>query len=293
VPKIEQRAALFAITNWLLFLAGIANLSIGTWAACHENTTIAATSLTAGLVLLLAGNIDRFESLKGLGMEAKTRKLDQKINEATDVLDRLREVAELTGESLITLQSSVGRLFSAPTPEYTYATAQKIRSNLVAVGSSQGAIKETLSSWVDTFTADMAAALFVPIQKQVEHDWDALKTHAFLAQAAKNTDVLAEAYARIQFVGAYLEKSKSVRNLAADNPTAFLKHVTDAPVLDPVSIETHVVKIRVHAQEMLDLAANLELAKPEAWFQVIAASRNPEQVAAESPPGKSQWVSTD
>jgi hypothetical protein len=63
------RRLLYSLTNWGFFIFGVTNLIVGTWYAAHAEATIAATSLTAGLVLLLAATIDRFESLKGLGVE--------------------------------------------------------------------------------------------------------------------------------------------------------------------------------------------------------------------------------
>jgi hypothetical protein len=93
-----HRRLLYGFTNWSLFVAGMVNLGVGTWSAANGNAAIAATSLTAGLVLLFAATIDRFESLKGLGIEAKTRKLDEKIEQADEALRRLRELTELTAQ---------------------------------------------------------------------------------------------------------------------------------------------------------------------------------------------------
>ena len=76
-----QKSLLFGLTNWGLFAAWSVNLGVGTWSALHGGVALAATSLTAGLVLLFAATIDRFELLKGLGVEAKTRQLDQKIEQ--------------------------------------------------------------------------------------------------------------------------------------------------------------------------------------------------------------------
>ena len=60
------------------------------------------------------GTIDQFESLKGLGVEAKTRQLDQKSEQAADALKRLKELPELTGAPLVDLNSKMGRWGSAP-----------------------------------------------------------------------------------------------------------------------------------------------------------------------------------
>ena len=95
------RSWLLGLTNLGLFLAGMANLAIGTWSATRAESTLAATCLSAGLVLLFAATVDRFETLKGLGLEARTRALKEATSEAAVILADLQamrsEVAELDG----------------------------------------------------------------------------------------------------------------------------------------------------------------------------------------------------
>jgi hypothetical protein len=141
------------------------NLAIGTWSALNGQVTTAAISLTAGLLLLFAGTIDRFESLKGLGVEAKTRQLDQKIEQATDALKRLKELAELTGASLVDLNSKIGRWSSGPSPREAYALAQKVRSTMMALGSEPSAIRDALKPWVRITCYDVASAIAAPLRK--------------------------------------------------------------------------------------------------------------------------------
>lgn len=47
-----MKTVFYGATNLVLFLAGVANLGVGTLAAFNEAATVATTSLTAGLVLL-------------------------------------------------------------------------------------------------------------------------------------------------------------------------------------------------------------------------------------------------
>lgn len=77
---------------------------------------------------MFAATIDRFESLEGLGVEAKTRQLDRKIEQADEALRRLEELAELTGAALVDPSSKMGRWDSAPSPRAAYALVQKVRS---------------------------------------------------------------------------------------------------------------------------------------------------------------------
>lgn len=100
-PTPEHHRILYGLANWTLFVAGVVNLVIGTWSAANSDAAIAATCLAAGLILLFAATIDRFESLKGLGIEAKTRKFDEKIVQADVTLRGVRKLTELSGSALL------------------------------------------------------------------------------------------------------------------------------------------------------------------------------------------------
>src|ERR1700722_5105259 len=96
-PKPRGTQFLYGATNWILFLTGAVNLLLGTIGAARADVSLAAISLTAGLILILAATIERFELLQGLGMKAQTRQLDEKLEQADDALAQLRGLAELTG----------------------------------------------------------------------------------------------------------------------------------------------------------------------------------------------------
>lgn len=145
----RHRLVLHEFTNWILFVAGIVNLGVGTWFAAQGDAAIAATSLTAGLVLLFAATIDRFESLKGLGIEAKTRKLNEKIEQADEALHRLRQLAELTSIELVDINSKMGRWDSAPSPRESLALVERVSSTLQALGSEPTAIATALQPWTN------------------------------------------------------------------------------------------------------------------------------------------------
>jgi hypothetical protein len=163
----SHKQILYGLTNWGLFISGAVNLAVGTWAAAHQNFPFATTSLTAGLVLLFASTIDRFESLKGLGIEAKTRQLDRKIEEVDEALHRLKELAEITGGALMDLNSKMGRWDSAPSPGESYALAQKVRSLMTALGSEPTVIARTLRPWARMMCLDLAVALVTPVRQAI------------------------------------------------------------------------------------------------------------------------------
>jgi hypothetical protein len=155
------------IANWALLAAGSANLLIGTCYAGFGNVAVAGTSLTAGLILLFAATIDRFESLKGMGVEAKTRQLDKKIEEAGAALEDLRELAELVGESVVSLASSMGRWTNGAAPAEMYELAQRVKAIMEGLGSQRSAIARALDPWVAVSCRDLAGALPHPAVNEI------------------------------------------------------------------------------------------------------------------------------
>ncbi|MNY77583.1 hypothetical protein D3C86_2175410 [compost metagenome] len=77
---MTARSIQVALIDLVLTIFGLAVLGLGVFAVYRENLGLASTALAAGLILLFAATIHRFELLKGLGMEAKTRKLDETID---------------------------------------------------------------------------------------------------------------------------------------------------------------------------------------------------------------------
>jgi hypothetical protein len=163
-----DRRVLYTATNWALFIPGIINLGIGTYYAFRGDPTVAATSLAAGLVLLFAATIDRFESIKGLGLEAKTRQLDRKLEEADEALARLTELTELCGAALIDLTSRAGRLVQPPAPRDAYALAQRVKNMMQKGGSTPSAVTKALEPWAWILCQDLAGVVLAPIHKALQ-----------------------------------------------------------------------------------------------------------------------------
>jgi hypothetical protein len=150
-----HRKLLFILVDWAFFLVGLANLVIGTRAALNDSTGIAATSLAAGLILLFASTIERFESLKGLGIEAKTKQLDKKIIQADQALNGLRELTKITGAALIDLNCKMGRWDSAPSPRDLIEQAERVRQIMLSLNFDQNEIAKVLRPWAKTLCSDI------------------------------------------------------------------------------------------------------------------------------------------
>lgn len=153
-------------TNLTLGLAGIACILQGVFVLwLRPDITAPIPGLAAGLIFLLASSIERFEVLKGLGVEARTRKLDAAISQANATLEQLRELAELSSEVIVSLNSKTGRWDSAPTVQEAYDTANKVKATLRGLGSSDAVITKTLAPWVRTTSLDQTQSLLNELRK--------------------------------------------------------------------------------------------------------------------------------
>src|SRR5690606_1264492 len=144
------------LTNLFLFLAGLVNIILGTYSASQNNSTIALVCLVTGLIFLFASTIDRFESLKGLGIEAKTKQLDQKLVEADKALNYLRSMTEFTGKTLVEIQTKIGRWNGGPSTKELIEFGEEIRKIMTTTGSDEVSIQNVLTPWAKTLCMDLS-----------------------------------------------------------------------------------------------------------------------------------------
>jgi hypothetical protein len=269
----RARRLLYGITNWALFVAGIANLAAGTYAAVTANTALAATSLTAGLILLFAATIDRFESVKGLGIEAKTKQLDQKIAQADDALKRSRQLAELSGAALIDLNSRSGRWDSSPSPRDFVALADRVRELLASLGSSQQQIDLALESWARTLCFDMATAAMRNLRQAVADKIQALERERdSIGQPVQPNDPRYVSLSE-QIRALYVYRESRLHSLhtlsLSDYPDKFMSFFDDVPIIDSVQVQS----FRQHASRfsagMTSLVKSRNLFDRELWIEEL------------------------
>jgi hypothetical protein len=259
--------ALEVLTNWCLFQGGAFALVIGGRAALHGDTALTGVTLGAGALLLLGATVDRFESLKGLGIEAKTRQIDNKLAQADDALDRIRELAELVGANLVFLQSKVGH-WDGPTAAESYALAQQVKGNMAGLGSTDAKIKAALNPWVQTACGDVLWGLGQALAKRVQHEI----TSTELARAARMITANAEdpksVRLRTEHASAtrFIRRLNEVRLLAVRTlPDSFMSLYGEVPLV----AEAEVAELRAAAQNfmavLLLIRDELTIPDPERW----------------------------
>lgn len=266
---------LYGTTNLFLFLAGSANLLAGTIAAFNSTPAIAATSLTAALVLLFAATIDRFESLKGLGIEAKTRQLDQKLNQADEAMDKLRQMTELAGANLVSLKCGVGRLDSAPGPKELIEFADKIRVMMKSLGSSDKAINEALTPWAFTMCFDMAHAKLKPLKQELRNREKAIRDQLKATISQVNPSIHEQLNQQLVEIAKFNEKINDLFNLKVhDFPEKFMDYFENVPVLTTAEVQPFKDSAKDITLDMTSLKTNRVLIHPDKWIDLISKSRN-------------------
>jgi hypothetical protein len=273
-----RRQILYGLVDLALLVAGLANLGVGTWAAFQGNAIVAATSLTAGLVLLFAATIDRFESLKGLGIEAKTKQLDQKIVQADDALRRLREMTELTGAALIDLNSKMGRWDSAPGPRESIAFASRVRQIMKNLGSEESVIASALRPWAKTLCFDMASAQTRGLHKLLLYRLQALEAEQKKIKQPLQPDDPVYAKLSEQIRSIHEFQSSRLSNLhrldIEDYPDKFMNVFDDVPQIDAQQVEALRVAAAKFAPGMLSLKQNQTLPDSELWIEELNKARD-------------------
>jgi hypothetical protein len=271
-----HRRALYGLTNWALWFAGMANLGVGTWSALNESAALAATSLVAGLVLLFAATIDRFESLKGLGIEAKTRQLDQKITQAEDALRRLRELTEVTGAALIDLNSKMGRWNSTPGPRESIALAKRVRDIMNSLGSDPHTVAAAMKPWARIMCRDMAASLMEPLFALVRErvrDLEA-RRQALPTPLDPTNPEFVRLNAEIARGHEYIAQNRMIGKYALDDyPDRLLALFNEVPVIDLALVGPLLHRAQSFAGDMDALRTRQELPRPEAWIEALEAAR--------------------
>ncbi|MGJ7499740.1 hypothetical protein ACSFBF_05205 [Variovorax sp. ZT5P49] len=186
----EDRVRTWQVTivDCALTFLGLAILSLGAWAVWRENLGLAGTALGGGLVLLFAATIHRFESLKGLGMEAKTRELKASIDQAEVLTDQLKELVNFVGTNLVVLTSSMGRWTDAPPIMDAYQLSRRVKSMLEKANSDEKTIREALMPWAKTVAFDAVSAMNHEIGIDVRKSMTALQ-HQLVRPSADNTEV--------------------------------------------------------------------------------------------------------
>ncbi|RII84039.1 hypothetical protein [Neopusillimonas maritima] len=141
--RYSGRSIQIGIVDTALTIAGLTALVGGLLALYRDSAALAATGIAAGIALLFAATVSRFEFLKGFGIEAKVRRLDATIDKAEQALTGLKELTLLTSKTTVRLFSSVGRIGGAPTFDERHELIIGFEKILSETGATKDQIRQT------------------------------------------------------------------------------------------------------------------------------------------------------
>ena len=257
--KDSDTPLLHTIANWVCVAFALACLAVGILRLWQSNVGDASLGLGAGLLLAFAATIDRFESVKGLGIEAKTRKLEGTIAEAEKALRRLRELAELSGTAVIALNMRSER-FIGPSSWDNYSFAQEMKALLQSFGSSDAAVRKALEPWVRVACADVLLGLARKFKEAMDAAIrpanDEITTHPIISPER------AALTARVTAAHEYAERVEQVGYTnALVAPADFLRLYDEAPEIDQAAR----VRLRAYAERFMPVLIGIrELKVPDA-----------------------------
>lgn len=268
----RPRLTLPSIVNVVLALAGLVNLCAGTVYLIKGDGPLAGAGIGAGLVLLLASTIDRFESLKGLGMEAKTRELSKTLVHAELVLDRMKRLAELTAGTLVDLVIKDTRPFApGKSAAELYELSRSVKSILEDVGTGPEAVRAALRQWAFYACYDLSSLILKPYEKMVTAAIPhMLGAHGSLGEAGSH-QALADMQSRVRDYLRFFDNLSPLREPGEFVP--FLRTLAaQAPPFVPAEArEWLTAEVQKWAPEMEYLAEHLDFKNRKMWLDALDA----------------------
>jgi hypothetical protein len=263
------------IRNFQLFIvdvtftiAGILSIAGGLWSIYRDSATLAATCMAVGLILLFAATLHRFELLKGFGVEAKMKKLDDTIDKAEVALSRLKDLAEVTNAAIISLSSSAGRFGGAPSISQAKALADSVKVTLEKLGSDSETVRGILSPWVKTEVGDLVRAALQSYATLVQE-----KEYEFRTEKMKGVEC-AEQQALATRLNAMLQYREpifdQVKEQATDQLVRYMNSVvSNSPELSEAEKQTLLTSFKPFQDEIDYFLVNLNFKNVQFWIEHI------------------------
>lgn len=138
------RNAIVAVRDVALWVIGVACLLLAIAMTVTDHTPAGTLLFGAGILLCLISTLSRFELIKGLGIEAKTRALDAKINEADELLDHIRDMSAVTAKMSFSTMARIGRWDSHLSKKEMLDFSDAFLKQLNSVGVSAETIEDCM-----------------------------------------------------------------------------------------------------------------------------------------------------
>jgi hypothetical protein len=137
----------------VLFVTALGMIILGACLAFKNEPESAGIGVGSGIFLLFFVFLPEFEKFKGLGFEAK---LKEKIKEADEALERLREFAPLIASMLFQMLNRLGRWSGPISRQGQFEFVENVKKQLKTMGISNDQIERLLEDTHKQIEFDMA-----------------------------------------------------------------------------------------------------------------------------------------
>ncbi|WP_295763789.1 hypothetical protein [Undibacterium sp.] len=128
--------------------------------AIADKLPISGTLFTAGLLLCIFSSLSRFESIKGLGIEAKMAALDNKLYEADRNLDHIQNTVGLMADISFQIMARIGRWDGSIPKTEAIVIADGLAQQLRELGATEDEINRRMAPWHESNLFDLTQPIY-------------------------------------------------------------------------------------------------------------------------------------
>lgn len=232
--------------DMVLGLLGMTCLFMATYQAWNDKLAPSGILFTAGLILIVFSSLSRFESIKGLGIEAKMVVIDQKIDELEKIKESMRNIVGMSADISFQLMGRIGRLDAEVPKEEARAIAKNFKRQLLELGDSLERVNQRMAPWHESNMRDLMQPIYEALM-----DVHQLENQKIVSQISSLNPTLAQDDPQRSTLNVATEKNKAflvnVNLYWTGKPEDFLAHVDElskaAPAADQLELQKLITKL--------------------------------------------------
>lgn len=242
----------------VLGLLGMTCLFMATYQAWNDKLAASGVMFTAGLILIIFSSLSRFESIKGLGIEAKMVAIDQKIDELEKIRENMRNIVGTSADVSFQLMGRIGRWDSEVPKEEARAIAKNFKLQLLELGDTEERVNQRMAPWHEANLRELMQPIY-----QALMDVHQLQNQKLTMQSHEVNPQLQEGAPQNLALNMLLSKNREfleVVNLYwSGKPENFLAHVDEIIKNAPVDGQFELQNLMVNlASSIVDARYYLE-----------------------------------
>jgi hypothetical protein len=271
--KIERWPGL--VRDFLLGALGIVCIVFALVSAINDKLQAAGTLFTAGLLLCIFSSLSRFESIKGLGVEAKMVALTNKIDEAELFLKHMRSMVGLMADTSFQIIGNMGRWDAEIPKAALLGIVERFQEQLTALGEPDTDIEKKLEPWHAANLRDLARPIYGALHQFVQFQ------NQLLTQESRNLpqDTSVQDPKRVRVDGFFDRNVEFLRRLdkiwnshLIDFPRDIVRLIKDSSIGTPEElqwllrqIEDALGELRYYIEQKTFKDKNAWLGRPYSW----------------------------